>query len=368
MKIIFVINSSNNGGASKMITTLYKEVKKSHPESKIVYLRKVISQYSDIDGALYLTENLKNPLDYLNVYRKLYKIVKDEKPEALISFLPLANILSAYIGKQLGVKYRVASQRNPPQIYGKVVRYFDKYLGSRGFYTSNVCNSQAGLEAFSEYPESYKNNLSVINNCVEPADLSISQAEAREKLGIATDKVVLTCVGRLHDQKNHELLVKTMKHVDNAILYLAGDGPLRHKITNQINLLGVEKKIVLLGDLEREQVRLLLRASDIFLIPSKYEGLSNSLIEAMSYGLPIVFSNIPSFTNFLQIGTGDEYAGILANNNEQEWAQAIEHLMTENSVMEKYHNLSLLKVSDLTPKKMTSHFTALLETEALQNK
>ncbi|AWV98041.1 glycosyltransferase [Arcticibacterium luteifluviistationis] len=359
MKIIFVTNSSANGGASKMITFLYNEVKKILPESKIVFIRKEDSQYSNIENAYYLTTSLKSPIAYFKVSKKLYHLIKLEKPDAIISFLPLANILSAYIGKKLGVKYRIASQRNPPQIYGKVVRFFDKFIGSRGFYTSNVCNSQAGLEAFSKYPESYKKNLSVINNCVEPADLSISQEEAREKLGIATDKVVLTCVGRLHDQKNHELLVKTMKHVDNAILYLAGDGPLRHKITNQINLLGVENKIVLLGDLEREQVRLLLRASDIFVIPSKYEGLSNSLIEAMSYGLPIVFSNIPSFTNFLQIDAEDKYAGILANNDEIEWAKAINHLMSENTAMEKYRNLSLLKVADLTPEKMTSRFLKL---------
>jgi glycosyltransferase involved in cell wall biosynthesis len=276
----------------------------------------------------------------------------------------LANIFSGIIGKNLGVKSRIASQRNPPQIYGKVVRFLDKYIGSRGLYTANICNSQAGMDAFENYPESYKKHLSVINNCVEPADLSLSKEEAKKKLNIDPDKLILTCVGRLHNQKNHELLVNTMKHVDNAILHIAGDGPLKQKIINQINLYKIQDKIVLMGDLEREQVRLLLRATDIFLIPSKYEGLSNSLIEAMSYGLPVVFSDIPSFTDFLKLNSDNEYAGILANNDENEWAKAIGLLINDKDLMKKYHNLSLERVADLTPEKMTERFMKLMINKA----
>jgi hypothetical protein len=68
MKILFVINSSNNGGAAKMITALLRESHKFYPESKIVFLRKVESQYSDIKGAYYLSDRLNSPLKYLSVY------------------------------------------------------------------------------------------------------------------------------------------------------------------------------------------------------------------------------------------------------------------------------------------------------------
>ncbi|RYF19992.1 MAG: glycosyltransferase [Flavobacteriales bacterium] len=361
MKVLFVINSSNNGGAPKMIVTLYREMKKQFPESKIVFLKKVISQYSDVEDAYYLTDNLSSPFEYWSAYNQLYNIVKTEKPDAIISFLPLSNILSSIIGKKLGVKIRIASQRNPPQIYGKVVRLLDKYLGSRAYYTSNVCNSQAGLEAFDEYPSSYKNHLSVINNCVEPADFSMTSLEAKRQLGVVQGKVVLTCVGRLHEQKNHRLLVKTMKHLDNAILYCAGGGPLYHEIKELIKSEGVQDKITLLGDLEREEVRSLLRATDIFVIPSLYEGLSNSLIEAMSYGLPIVFSDIPSFTNFLSLEKPGEYAGVLVRgNDEKEWAMAIDKIIKDQDLLRYYQKLSSDHVADLSAGKMTSRFIELL--------
>ncbi|MGG7663499.1 glycosyltransferase family 4 protein [Dyadobacter sp. BHUBP1] len=361
MKILFVINSSNNGGAIKMIVALYKEVKLHFPASKIVFLKKIESQYSNIEGAYYLSDELSSLSDYYTVYKRLKAVMIDERPDALISFLPLANIFTSVIGRSLGIKHRVASQRNPPQIYGTVVRTLDRYLGSRGYYTANVCNSKAGMDAFGAYPEAYKKHLSVINNCVEEPDFTISKADARNRIGIPFDKTVLTCVGRLHDQKNHEVIVKAMKHLNDAVLYLGGDGPLRDEITNLIKLEGVEQKVVMLGDLDRDQVRLLLRASDVFLIPSKYEGLSNSLLEAMSYGLPVICSNIPSFTDFLKLDHEPGHAGmVIQNNDDREWAKGIQRMIHSDDLLDRYHRLSLGKVADLSPRKMAFRFLKLL--------
>lgn len=360
MKILLVINSSNNGGAPKMIVKLYKELIVRFPKSKIIFLEKIESQYSQIENAEYLSERLKTPLDYFKVYKKLNAIVKKENPNATISFLPLANIFTAIIGKRRGVKFRIASQRNPPYIYGNVVRILDKIIGSNGFYTHNVCNSEAGRLAFGRYPDSYRNKLSVINNCVESPDFSITKDQAKRLMDISHDKAVLTCVGRLHDQKNHDILVKAMQYIDNAILYLAGGGPLRDEIEILIKKYNVSEKIILLGDLERNEIRRLLRSTDVFLIPSKYEGLSNSLIEALSYGLPVVFSNIPSFTNFLKLESGG-YAGILVNeNDEKEYARAINSILIDSELQNYYKRLSLDKVKDLTSEKMSQKFIDLL--------
>ncbi|MCL6216760.1 glycosyltransferase [Zunongwangia pacifica] len=362
MKVFFVINSSNNGGAPKMIVTLYQEMKKKIPESEIIFLKKIESQYSQIAGARYLSNRLNTPVDYIKVFRKLYNILKKEKPDATISFLPLANIFSNVIGKHLGIPIRIASQRNPPYIYGKIVRVIDRYIGANGYYTHNICNSVAGMKAFYDYPESYKKLLDVIRNCVEPADFSISKESAVNKLNLPKDKLILTCVGRLHDQKNHDVLIKTMQYLENTVLYLAGDGPLRENIISLIKDFNVGDKVVLLGDLNREDIRLLLRATDIFVIPSKYEGLSNSLIEAMSYGLPVICSDIPSFTNFLKIEGTDSYAGIIVeSNDEKDWSYAIESLKEDVNLIEHYQTLSLDKVKDLTAEKMTNKYINLLK-------
>ncbi|UBM58079.1 glycosyltransferase [Marinilongibacter aquaticus] len=361
-KILFIVNSSNNGGAMKMIVTLYKHSLINFPASRIIFLERIESQYAYVEGGIYLNEKLSSFRDYLKVIMALDETIKVEKPDAIITFLPLSNILGAVLGRMRGVKVRIAGQRNPPQIYGTVVRFLDRLIGSLGFYTANVCNSIAGMMAFDSYPRAYKKHLSVINNCVEPANLKESKLEAREAFGIQDTFFVLTCVGRLHEQKNHEVLIRLMKYVEGAKLYLAGDGPLREQIVKRINSEGVENKVVLLGDLNRAEVRTLLRATDVFVIPSKYEGLSNSLLEAMSYGLPIVFSNIPSFTTFLKLGaSSDEYAGVLVKKNDEEaWAKAVLSVLENKKERERLQNLSLSHVSELTAEKMTEKFLALV--------
>lgn len=360
-KVICVINSSNNGGAQKMITALYKELKKENQLNKIVYLEKIESQYSNIEGASYLSNSLSSIKDYVVVVTKLYKLIKKEKPDVLISFLPLSNILSSSIGRLLGVKTRIASQRNPPQIYGKVVKLLDRFLGQHNFYSYNVGNSQSVFDAFDEYPLNYKKHLRIINNCVEKPDFSISVENAKNLLNIPNERIVLTCVGRLHEQKNHEVIIKAMEYVENAYLYLGGDGPLREDIEKLIEEKHLSDKVILLGNLEREQVRTLLRASSVFLIPSKYEGLSNSLIEALSYGLPILCSNIPSFVDFLKNDKGiDGYSGRIVNDNSpNEWADQINKLLSNEDSLKEYASLSLKRVEELTPQKMCKNFQAL---------
>ena len=364
MKVLFVINSSNNGGAQKMIVTLYKSLLHIFPKSKIVFLLKIDSPYSNIDGAYYLSERLSTLKDYITVYKKLREVFKEEAPNATISFLPLSNIFSSVIGKISGVEKRIVSQRNPPQSYGFIVRELDRLLGSFGFYTHNVCNSQAGKDAFINYSKSYKKKLSTIMNCVEPADYSITKEDARISLSIPMHKKVIVCVARLHEQKNHKLLIDSMKYLDkDVVLYCAGDGPLREQILLQIENNKLLKNVVLLGDLSRSKVKLLFRSSDIFVTSSIYEGLSNSLIEAMTYGLPIVFSNIPSYTNFLKL-KDNKYAGLLIDSkDEKKWASCIDELLKNNRLMNHYSNCSLEKVSNLTSKNMTLNFVKLLKLE-----
>jgi glycosyltransferase involved in cell wall biosynthesis len=360
MKVLCVINSSNNGGAQKMIVALYRELAKQFPESKMVFLQRIESQYSSIEEASYLVDALKTPFDYLKAYSKLKTFISQEKPDVLISFLPLANIMTSIIGRNLGIKIRIASQRNPPYIYGGIVRAVDRLIGSKGYYTHNVCNSKSGYDAFSSYPESYKNRLHIINNCVDKPDLTLTKSEARKKFNISPELVVLTNVGRLHEQKNHEVIINAMKQVDNATLFLAGGGPLREQIATQIRVNNMMDRVVMLGDLEREDVRTLLTASDIFLIPSKYEGLSNALIEAMSYGLPIICSNIPSFTDFLGNKDGiNGFTGLIAENSN--WATEINKLIDNIELRMKYGELSKEHIKDLTAARMATKFIDLFQ-------
>lgn len=107
--------------------------------------------------------------------------------------------------------------------------------------------------------------------------------------------VVITCVARLHPQKGHaDLLEAVARIVATAppfTLQLAGDGPLRADLEDQVRRLGLEAQVTLLGLVTRDRLSAVLAATDLVVLPSYWEGLPVSLIEALSAGLPIVASD-----------------------------------------------------------------------------
>ena len=100
-------------------------------------------------------------------------------------------------------------------------------------------------------------------------------------------------VGRLSEVKNHifslHLLKKYLKINENAVLVFIGDGPLRSILMEETKTLGIENKVVFL--LNRNNVNEIIQAFDIFLMPSLYEGLPLSLVEAQTASIPCVISD-----------------------------------------------------------------------------
>jgi sugar transferase (PEP-CTERM/EpsH1 system associated) len=115
-------------------------------------------------------------------------------------------------------------------------------------------------------------------------------AEAREALGVSADALVVGAVGRLDPVKDHAGLIDAFARVvegtPHAALLVAGDGPCRAALEAQVRGRRLEARVKLLG--ERADVPLVLRALDVFVLSSIAEGVSNTLLEAMATGLPVV--------------------------------------------------------------------------------
>jgi glycosyltransferase involved in cell wall biosynthesis len=131
----------------------------------------------------------------------------------------------------------------------------------------------------------------VIQNGVELVNLSlINRSEARAEAGTGGDDLFLMSVGRLAYQKAHEILVQSMpavlKEYPNVKLGIFGDGFLRSQLESQIRIMGLANSIRIFGI--REDIDRFLVAADVFVLPSRWEGLPIALLEAMSAGLPVV--------------------------------------------------------------------------------
>ena len=116
----------------------------------------------------------------------------------------------------------------------------------------------------------------------------------RSQLGIPEDAFVVGHVGRFHEQKNHEFLVKIadalIKKCPDARFLLIGNGALRDKTVSELQRRGLDRNVVLVAD-TTSMPQFMLSAMDCFVLPSRYEGLPLVSVEAQAAGLPCVFSD-----------------------------------------------------------------------------
>lgn len=125
-------------------------------------------------------------------------------------------------------------------------------------------------------------------------ELRAALAEAEPSLTVAPNAPVVLYAGRLHPAKGLATLVSAWQRVNErwpqARLWIAGEGPDRTALADQIASLGLHGRVVLAGPFD--QVDDLLQSADLFVLPSREEGMSIALLEAMSAGLPIVATRI----------------------------------------------------------------------------
>jgi glycosyltransferase involved in cell wall biosynthesis len=135
----------------------------------------------------------------------------------------------------------------------------------------------------------------VILNGISPVSVeTVGRLEVRKEAGVGADDLFLLSVGRLVYQKAHEVLVAAMpavlKKFPNAKAGICGDGVLRPDLEAQIQSLGLSDSVKLLG--KWDNVAKFLASADVFVLPSRWEGLPIALLEAMSAGLPVVATNV----------------------------------------------------------------------------
>jgi glycosyltransferase involved in cell wall biosynthesis len=142
-----------------------------------------------------------------------------------------------------------------------------------------------------------KNGVVIYNGIPEPEfiERDIARKFFEEKIKIdLKDKFLIGSIGRLDYQKNYEFLIKVFPEILkiklNTILIIVGDGSERKKLENLIEKKKLKEKVFLIGELK--DASKYIKAFDLFVLPSRYEGLSITLIEALFAQIPILASDV----------------------------------------------------------------------------
>lgn len=139
-------------------------------------------------------------------------------------------------------------------------------------------------------------------------DVPAERDAARARLGIASDALVVSCAATLRPRKGQRILIEAFAGLTDvhptAELWLAGDGSDRDALRGEVSRRGLDERIRIPGVVK--PVRDLYAASDLFVMPSYNEGLSNACLEASAAGLPMVVSSVGGLPEIVEAGvTGD---------------------------------------------------------------
>ena len=155
-----------------------------------------------------------------------------------------------------------------------------------------------------------------------------AREEARWRLSLPQDGLLVISVGRLVPLKRHEILLRAISRLPSDVppprLAFVGDGPERGRLRNLAKALAMDDRVHFTGDLPQQTVLLWLRASDIFALASAHEGRSNALAEAMAAGLPCLVA--PGAESGLLRGA-PEPCGLVVEDGE--WTSALERLLRD---------------------------------------
>lgn len=174
-----------------------------------------------------------------------------------------------------------------------------------------------------------KGKLRVIQNGVElapaPPDAG---AGLRAELGLGAREKVVLCVGRLVRQKGQDVLLRALAALTRSgrsvRLLLAGDGEMEDELRGLAAVLEISREVVFLG--RRTDIARVLDACDVYAAPSRWEGLSLSLGEAMLAGRPCVATDIPGHSDFLD---GGRTAALVRPDDADGLAAAIARLLDD---------------------------------------
>ena len=224
---------------------------------------------------------------------RLKGLISDFEPDLLHTWLFAAN---AYGRLACGPAPRcpiIVSERCVDVWKAGWQHWLDRRLVQRT--TAMVANSQAVASFYRErgFPAG---RITVIPNGIDLPPNPPDRDRVRRDLGIPADVPVVLFTGRLARQKRIDDLLwsfELLRAVRGQVVFLiAGDGPERSRLQQFATRLSLDNHVRFLGT--RVDVPDLLAASDLFWLASDYEGMSNSVMEAMAAGLPVIASDIPA--------------------------------------------------------------------------
>ena len=288
MKILHVDPETGFGGGERQVAGLVRHLaRRGHENLLAVAPGGALAARVPAPDARLRPLSIRNDVDVLAALR-LRREIRAEHPDIVHFHTSRAHAMSLWIGRTRAIvtrrmDYRLRPGRRADLLYNRLV--------AAVVAISNDVRQK--LLAAGVRPE----QIRVIHSAVEPpAGLpgAAGRAAARARYGIASGEFAIGVVAALERRKAHDVLLHalaaTLSKLPPLRVLFCGDGSERAALARLTRELGLESRVRFLGELG--QVADVLAALDLFVLPSRHEGLGVAVLEAMAAGVPVVASAV----------------------------------------------------------------------------
>lgn len=295
IRILQVVNNMQRAGLETVLMNYYREIDRSQIQFDFLVHRSEKSAYEDeitaMGGRIYRMPRLY-PQNYLKYLQEMSSFFKEHQEYQIVhshidamSYLPLLAAKKAHIPIRISHSHNTGIDRDFKLPLKLLFRSQISRVSNHYF----ACGTQAGRFLFKS------SNFFVMKNAIPVKKFQYSEEkriQMRKQMGVGADTFVVGCIGRLSYQKNHKFIIDVMQRVvkkrPNVVLWILGDGENRQSLQKQIQSLGLENNVALLGS--HSNMDEYYQAMDTFVLPSLFEGIPMVGVEAQAAGLPCVFS------------------------------------------------------------------------------
>jgi sugar transferase (PEP-CTERM/EpsH1 system associated) len=328
--IVHVIHRFDTGGLENGVVNLINRLTETDYQHTIVTMKGHNPEFAariTTNNVEFADLSKKDGNDF-SVFAKLNKLLKRLKPDVLHT-RNTATLEMQLVGWWRRVPLRIHGEHgwDVNDMHGQNVRYQRLRRAFRPFVHQYIALSVEARDYLLNVIKVKPKKVNHICNGVDDSKFTVFQKTEDKPF-------VFGCVGRLEDVKNHVLLAEAFAIVNkqsDAKLHLIGEGGCRSKVEGIFSRENCQKNVWMAGN--RSDVPSLMQGFDAFILPSLAEGISNTILEAMSSGLPVIATNVGGNSELV---VDDESGYLVASDNPQQMADKMLIYVNDNKLANQH--------------------------------
>jgi glycosyltransferase involved in cell wall biosynthesis len=337
LRLLLMINNLAVGGAERYVLDVARALHDSGVDVSLLSLGRG-SGFGEAMPVptveIGLTKESRDPRQLLRIVAAIQNI----RPHIIHTHLQYADTVGQLVGRTLGIEGIVTTIHNSVEWARDRRTVWTMVEDAAVRQADRVVTVSQGLADFVIEKRGVDPNRVIVEPCgvlIDPFLERIGdRSTVRDQLGLDWDAVVFVCSAAYRPEKRHDLLLDRFAHyravsgTKAQLLLLGASGSARSLVEQLVRTHSLAREVRMIGG-DRRFVAAALRASDIFVMHSEFEGASVAVVEAMASGLPMLLPNLPHFSQ--QVRHGQE--GLLFDFDDPNSFAASASMLARNSLL-----------------------------------